>query len=198
MSRCARCGLADELPLKCSSCAQHGYCSDWCAHISWPSHLAREHSDALPQLSRILPRTSTRGELWVGSLRGLSELSVRGIDAVLTLLSPAYDYNETDEALTARVGDRPHLTFRLHDSEESDIWRYFDRGCEFIRRHRAVGLNVLVHCHAGISRSVTMCVCYMTRAGEAPDWRTALDMVRKVRPIANPNDGFRAQLDSYC
>lgn len=198
MNCCAECGLHAEEALRCTSCVDHFYCSDACASRGWPEHLAQEHSERVPELSCILPSSSEQGALWVGSLRGLRNLSANRIDAVLTLLSPAYYEDETDAALARQVGDRPHMTFRLHDDEDANISLYFDKGCKFIQRHRDAGHNVLVHCHAGISRSVTMCLCYMVRVGAAPDWRTALGMVRDVRPIANPNPGFRAQLDRYC
>lgn len=60
----------------------------------------------------------------------------------------------------------------------------------------AAGERVLVHCHAGISRSATVVLLWlMTRAGD--DRRTlksALNMLQGVRPFVRPNEGFMSHL----
>eukprot|EP00042_Codosiga_hollandica_P037269 m.291546 g.291546 ORF g.291546 m.291546 type:complete len:90 (-) comp55099_c0_seq3:50-319(-) len=52
---------------------------------------------------------------------------------------------------------------------------------------------VLVHCNAGVSRSVTVVLAYLMRKqGFALD--DALALVKDKRPCAQPNSGFLAQL----
>lgn len=53
--------------------------------------------------------------------------------------------------------------------------------------------KILIHCHAGISRSVTIVVAYLMIC-RGQTLQTALGAVRKVRPIANPNPGFMRTL----
>lgn len=64
---------------------------------------------------------------------------------------------------------------------------------EFISRALDSGGRVLVHCAAGISRSVAVVVGFlMHRRCISRD--EALQIVQANRPIARPNDGFMAQL----
>ncbi|KAK8769414.1 hypothetical protein V5799_014121 [Amblyomma americanum] len=58
------------------------------------------------------------------------------------------------------------------------------------------GGNVLIHCLAGVSRSVTIAVAYVMSVTSL-NWREALKAVRGARSIANPNFGFQKQLSEY-
>ena len=49
---------------------------------------------------------------------------------------------------------------------------------------------------AGVSRSITILVAYMMSVTSL-NWKDALDCVRSVRSIANPNLGFRKQLQEF-
>ncbi|MED6264932.1 hypothetical protein CHARACLAT_020248 [Characodon lateralis] len=61
---------------------------------------------------------------------------------------------------------------------------------------RLKGEGCLVHCLAGVSRSVTLVVAYiMTLTGLG--WQDALAAVKLVRPCANPNLGFQRQLQKF-
>ena len=48
----------------------------------------------------------------------------------------------------------------LRDMEEEDIGAYFDAARDFIDAAAAAGGAVLVHCHEGKSRSVTLVLAY--------------------------------------
>jgi protein-tyrosine phosphatase len=56
--------------------------------------------------------------------------------------------------------------------------------------------GVLVHCWAGVSRSVS-CICAYLMESEGYTFHEALNYVRINRPVANPNEGFRQQLELY-
>jgi len=62
----------------------------------------------------------------------------------------------------------------------------------------AVGQNdkVLVHCMAGVSRSVSLVTYYFMKKMYMP-YDTATKMVKTHRPIASPNDSFKQQLKQY-
>jgi len=66
----------------------------------------------------------------------------------------------------------------------------------FIRKALAEQRNVLVHCFAGKSRSVTIIMAYlMTREIEpVQEVREALRLVAQVRPKAAPNLAFTIML----
>lgn len=55
---------------------------------------------------------------------------------------------------------------------------------------------VLIHCQAGVSRSVSFAAAYlMYRYGL--DLKTALHAIKRKRPVAQPNDNFMRQLQLY-
>lgn len=56
--------------------------------------------------------------------------------------------------------------------------------------------NVLVHCSVGRSRSVAVAMAYLVATTTKSVARILKD-VQRERPIAQPNDGFMAQLDAY-
>nr|XP_046247564.1 dual specificity protein phosphatase 22-B-like isoform X2 [Scatophagus argus] len=77
-------------------------------------------------------------------------------------------------------------------------WRtqYFRDSIMFIHESRLKGEGCLVHCVAGVSRSVTLVVAYiMTVTGRG--WVESLAAVRAARPCAGPNLGFLRQLEEF-
>lgn len=56
--------------------------------------------------------------------------------------------------------------------------------------------RVLIHCHAGISRSVTIAAAYLMQK-KRQDVEEALQLIKRARPIAQPNEGFLAQLQLW-
>ena len=55
------------------------------------------------------------------------------------------------------------------------------------------GIGVLVHCHAGKSRSATICAAYLV-ATEGLSDEQSIDAVHASHPRADPNVNFREQL----
>lgn len=60
---------------------------------------------------------------------------------------------------------------------------------EFIHNAIMANQRVLVHCAAGISRSVTAVIGYLMMKWELP-LKNALKICKYLRPIAWPNAGF--------
>ncbi|KAF6035667.1 hypothetical protein EB796_006023 [Bugula neritina] len=56
--------------------------------------------------------------------------------------------------------------------------------------------TVLVHCLDGVSLSSTIIVVYLL-IRTTLDINTAIKVVRAVRPFANPNHGFRRQMEDW-
>jgi protein-tyrosine phosphatase len=89
-----------------------------------------------------------------------------------------------------------YLYLPLSDSPDEDISRFFEEGYNFIDSALQLRGKVLVHCHAGISRSTTMLASYMIKHCN----KTAGDVlrhIRSIRKIVNPNHGFIVQLLDY-
>jgi protein-tyrosine phosphatase len=55
---------------------------------------------------------------------------------------------------------------------------------------------VLVHCYAGVSRSVTIAVSYLMSTRHL-DFKEAMALVKMRRPCAGPNLGFIRQLKDH-
>jgi len=97
-------------------------------------------------------------------------------------------------------GFHRHQGVKYYVAAADDVPTYDIRGdivgaVKFIQKGVLSGEKVLVHCHAGVSRSVTIVVAYLMIC-RGHTLSSALGSVRAVRPIANPNSGFMATLRS--
>lgn len=54
--------------------------------------------------------------------------------------------------------------------------------------------RVLIHCNAGVSRSVTIAIALLLRHNVCQDAHEALALIRQTRPAAKPNAGFMKYL----
>lgn len=79
------------------------------------------------------------------------------------------------------------------DHPTYDIGRHFMSAMKFIRAGIRNGERILVHCHAGISRSATIVALHLM-VNRGVGLAHAVAYLRAVRPIVNPNAGFMAQL----
>ena len=89
-----------------------------------------------------------------------------------------------------------YLQFNLLDTALQNIKQYFDKANEFINNAINNNGKVLVHCHAGVSRSGAICIAYIMKYKKMK-FIDALLFVRKKRQKINPNEGFIQQLREY-
>ena len=86
-----------------------------------------------------------------------------------------------------------YVHLNLDDVPEENASRFFEISKQFIDNALQNNGVVLIHCRAGVSRSVTMLMYYLMKTlNISPE--EALKLIRKCRPIANPNPGFLKQL----
>ena len=64
---------------------------------------------------------------------------------------------------------------------------------QFLQRVERVGGRCLVHCIAGSSRSVTLTLMHLMISHRVP-LHVGFHHVNRMRPQANPNEGFKLQL----
>ncbi|XP_061549207.1 dual specificity protein phosphatase 22-B [Phycodurus eques] len=89
-----------------------------------------------------------------------------------------------------------YLCISAADLPTQNLTQHFKQSIMFMHESRLKGEGCLVHCLAGVSRSVTLVVAYiMTVTGLG--WKEALAAVRVVRPSAGPNLGFQRQLQEF-
>lgn len=65
--------------------------------------------------------------------------------------------------------------------------------CLFVDEVKGAGGKTLVHCHAGVSRSATICIAYVMYSRHA-SLDTAFEFVKSCRSEISPNAGFMHQL----
>lgn len=83
----------------------------------------------------------------------------------------------------------------VHDGAMFPIWKHFDSTCRFIDDAMNQNGKVFVHCHAGISRSATIVVWYLSMKYNLHP-NESLKYVKQIRTVVRPNDGFLTQLDT--
>lgn len=151
--------------------------------IAWPSNVPERQR---PSASKILPH------LYVGNFASSANakfLSDRNIKFILNV-TPSPSCNVQP--------DIEYLSISINDNEKEDILSNFDQSIEFINKAKAAGPNhnILVHCHFGISRSVTIVIAYVMKEKEWPLAR-AMKFVRDRHPNGEPNFGFFHQMCEY-
>ncbi|XP_076464214.1 dual specificity protein phosphatase 10-like [Babylonia areolata] len=79
------------------------------------------------------------------------------------------------------------------DSAQQNLKQYFEEAIEFIDDARQKGANVLIHCHAGVSRSATITIAYLLKHTRLA-MGDAYKFVKAKRGIISPNFNFLGQL----
>lgn len=83
------------------------------------------------------------------------------------------------------------------DAPSANLKQHFAACHKFINQAFASGGRVLVHCHAGISRSATIVISYLMRE-HGMNLAAATQLTRSKRWFINPNIGFRKQLKTFA
>ncbi|XP_031630509.1 dual specificity protein phosphatase 12 [Contarinia nasturtii] len=94
------------------------------------------------------------------------------------------------------IRDKHYLCIMASDTPDQNLSQYFSVCNDFIHAARLRDGNVLIHCLAGMSRSVTVAVAYIMSVTQL-SWKEALKVVRTGRSVANPNQGFQFQLQDF-
>jgi protein-tyrosine phosphatase len=124
------------------------------------------------------------------NIRFVKEAKIQGIVNLAAGLENKFD----------RKSKTPFINYledvQIYDNPNEDIIAASIKSIPFIHQHLSQNKNVLVHCAAGISRSVSIVCAYLMFLNK---WNffDALDYVQQKRPSSlspNPNVGFRRQL----
>lgn len=90
----------------------------------------------------------------------------------------------------ARQGER-RGSIQAGAADLTDL--YTAQALHFLKHVEAVGGRVLVHCIAGVSRSVSIVVLHLM-ANHGICLKQALKHIRRYRAYIQPNEGFRYEL----
>ncbi|EEA27882.1 hypothetical protein EYB25_001154 [Talaromyces marneffei] len=131
--------------------------------------------------------------LYIGgviSLRNKAALQEANITHVVSVLRMRPDENLTEGF--------QQLKIEVDDVDDEDLLQYFASANAFIQAGLDAGGGVLIHCAMGKSRSATICIAYLLHQHPKKlDPESALELIRKTRSIAEPNDDFMRQLWLY-
>lgn len=89
-----------------------------------------------------------------------------------------------------------YLRVPIDDISGQHIENYFSTTFDFIDLSIRNNKNILVHCHAGMSRSVTILIAYFMKKNNW-DYNTSYNFIKSKRTIANPNNDFINSLKNY-
>lgn len=100
------------------------------------------------------------------------------------------------DTATPILQEMTYLCIPAADSPTQNLTQHFKKSIIFMHESRLKGEGCLVHCLAGVSRSVTLVVAYIMTVTSL-GWQEALAAVRVARPCASPNLGFQTQLHEF-
>ncbi|GAA50584.1 Dual specificity protein phosphatase 10 [Clonorchis sinensis] len=138
-------------------------------------------------VSEILPY------LYIGNARDaqnndlLSHLGITHIINVSVTVLPPFTDNQLYQ----------YLILPVVDTDEQNLRPSIDRAVDFIYEAEKSNGVVLVHCVAGVSRSVAIVMAYLMHKYRNFTVLRALDFIQSRRPIAGPNLHFMGQLEHY-
>ena len=136
-------------------------------------------------------------EIYIGNvydahnIEKLNELNIKNIISAVTGFDNIYDntFNQ--------------FSLHLIDNEEQNIIHYFEITNFYIDNIVSKNISsdphknkILIHCICGVSRSVTILIAYIIKKYNYNP-TDALELVKKHRSIANPNNNFMNQLWIY-
>uniref|UniRef100_A0A3Q0KMF6 protein-tyrosine-phosphatase n=1 Tax=Schistosoma mansoni TaxID=6183 RepID=A0A3Q0KMF6_SCHMA len=90
-----------------------------------------------------------------------------------------------------------YLHIPATDTTKQNLLPSFDRAVQFIEKARKHNGIVLVHCLAGVSRSVAVVIAYLLYNNRGLNVYKALEFVQARRSVAGPNLHFMGQLQAY-
>ncbi|XP_069334529.1 dual specificity protein phosphatase 12 [Eulemur rufifrons] len=158
--------------------------SGGCEHLS----LRSSEANYTGQMLEVWPK------LYLGGAAAFARpdrLKAADISAVLTV-----DSEEPSFKLGAEIEDLWSFFVPALDKPETDLLSHLDRCVSFITQAHANDRTVLVHCHAGLSRSVAVVIAFLMKTDELT-FEEAYKYLQTIKPKAKMNEGFEWQLKLY-
>ncbi|XP_078001222.1 dual specificity protein phosphatase 10-like [Glandiceps talaboti] len=155
---------------------------------------ASESIEASPDKLKLLnlPPSSILPFLYLGADKDASDMDL------LERLQIKYVLNVTSH-IPLYFEDTASIKYKrlpASDNCQQNLTQYFEEASEFIDEARHNGSNILVHCHAGVSRSATLCIAYIMKHTNMT-MTDAYQYVKHKRPIISPNLNFMGQLVEF-
>jgi len=144
----------------------------------------------VPRPDAVNPMDQVDENIYIGDVRSANNenlLREHGITHIV---------NATEELPNFHPPPKFHyLKLNLKDNRSEDLLRVLEPTFQYISS--VIRYNprakVLIHCHMGMSRSASLVIYYMMRR-RGMTFDAALDKLKVLRPLVNPNVSYRAQL----
>lgn len=104
------------------------------------------------------PATQVLPYLFLGNMRDAADARILrrlGIKYVLNVTAKPPDYTFEPDIVYKQL--------EAADNGVQNLRQFFEEAFEFIERARRANSGVLIHCHAGVSRSPTIAVAYLMK-----------------------------------
>ncbi|KAG2176268.1 hypothetical protein INT43_005502 [Umbelopsis isabellina] len=126
--------------------------------------------------------------VWVGSYGSITSKHFLETNKIQNVISVC----PCDDTLTGYN----QMVVSILDVAEENIMKHFPDCNQFIQSSIDKSQNVLVHCEAGMSRSVTIVAAYLMWKRQISP-KEAITIIKQAWPSASPNSGFFSQLELY-
>ena len=137
------------------------------------------------------PATRVLPHLYLGNMRDAGDaaaLKRMGIRHVLNVTAKPPNYSPDPEICYKQL--------EAADNGVQNLKQFFEQAFEFVELAKSSGSGVLIHCHAGVSRSPTIAVAYLMKYSPMA-MSEAYRFVKTRRSIISPNLNFMGQLYEY-
>jgi atypical dual specificity phosphatase len=141
--------------------------------------LDRRHMTSLPSSPLVIGNAAAASAF--AAMRNL------GVECILNVTA------DIIEPSPSELGNIEWYRIPLQDIETQDVTDALNEGLAIIDQVAAGGGKVLIHCHEGRSRSVTLALAYLIARDRMP-LADAINFIKSHRPEAQPNAGFMRQL----
>ncbi|CAF0933544.1 unnamed protein product [Didymodactylos carnosus] len=129
--------------------------------------------------------------VWLGNIDASENklaLDALSITHILTVLDYEPSFGPDKKRIIKYV--------KADDMEQFDLLSEFDSCYEFIDNAVKNNFKVLIHCHAGMSRSATIAAMYLMKKYNLTH-HEAIRRLSERRRCVSPNDGFLSQLQLF-
>eukprot|EP00800_Vazella_pourtalesii_P017224 TRINITY_DN517_c0_g1_i1.p1 TRINITY_DN517_c0_g1~~TRINITY_DN517_c0_g1_i1.p1 ORF type:complete len:206 (-),score=26.62 TRINITY_DN517_c0_g1_i1:338-955(-) len=146
---------------------------------------------SLPEPAKIInPISRITETIYISGREDATSLSVLKANNITHVINMTRD-------IPNRFADKIHyLSIPAMDSHRQSLTEFFNIAFVFIDAVKEQRGRVLIHCHAGVSRSSTMVIAYLMWSQH---WRfqETIQFVKQQRPCVDPNIGFIGQLMEF-
>ncbi|CAK6449910.1 unnamed protein product [Pipistrellus nathusii] len=162
----------------------------WSSSPPLPPPPPPPRAQSLPHPLRTRELSQLTSSLYIGNAAAANNRYLLATNRITTVI------NISVEIINTFIEGIQYLKFPVSDSPGARIGDFFDAVADCIHAVGLRGGRTLVHCHAGISRSATVCMAFLMKHHslsllEAHTW------TRACRPVIRPNNSFWEQLIVY-